>query len=217
MIMIDYQGLLREKEIPAYIKEAIRVILNKGSFTVGKWLNGMSTVDVLSMMESTDDLLEEIRNFSGGGALTLKEAPAAESCLVLIGVLSSAEALDISDQIRDLLPLLGKLKIMLAVEYITRTSRGELHACHENMTLGDEFGKRDLIRTSGEGVRVEEKTLADKINELIKFPSSLTGKGNSGPKASLAPSTDPVPEPQASKDSQGIDIDGIRSWLGSKK
>lgn len=159
MISINLQAMLKNREVPAYVKDAIRCIMDRGGCTVGSYLKKVSTSDIRAALTSCDhlfDILSSPEKASAG----FKTDGRTEGIITLMDVLSTGEALEISSSTSTLKDRFNALKILLGVEQLSR-QKPDLEVLYQNLTL-------DVDRSS-------EVPIAKCKGRELKYPLFLGG------------------------------------------
>jgi hypothetical protein len=154
MDMIDYDGVMADRECPAYIKNLVRVIKDKGNTTVGTWIQTVSTIDLLSI--------------SAGELIGHESKPRADifrkSFMLLVDILSAAEGLDLIEEGNELGDHIrsGLLSSYISFELIKRKGI-DIKIFYENMSLNEDFSGdlNNPIVEESPSTRQQMKTLLE--------------------------------------------------------
>lgn len=198
MISINLQAMLKNREVPAYVKDAIRCILDRGAFTVGSYLKEVSTSDIRAALTSCDYLFESMQA-SKDGVNKFKTEGKIEGIVTLLDVLTTGEALEIPSSSFVLKDRFNALKILLGVEQISRQKPG-IEVMYKNLTL-DVDKNSDVLVAKCNGKDLKYSMLLDrlKVKREASFLEELENIVSEEKSSEVAKPSEPGKGDRASK------------------
>ena len=196
MFSVDYTKVLQDVETPSYLKELVRSIQQKGNGTVGAWIKGVSTFDLINISLISAYMMEgdprEKAKFANDELPINSTIPLCvlRSQPLLVNVLASAEGLDVASSIGVMSRRLMLLDKYIGIELLKRKGIN-LRVKYENMSLSEDISGPDAAASIVEfeaDARGQLDSLVDEIEQRLgedftskPTPYSLKGK-SSAPK-----------------------------------
>jgi len=186
-MILDYNKILADKETPAYLRDLVGVIQEKGGTTVGTWLKGISTFDLMAIALVTTNLaygktpLKDLADDPVSAPMGDYPISVLKSVAILIDVLSAAEGLDITRDTKIAIKRMFLLEKYVGYEILQR--RGlNFKVLYENMSLNEDTSSPDAHATliaPGENLVDQLEKMVDGLDsELGRIEKEMLGKSS---------------------------------------
>jgi hypothetical protein len=175
-VFINHEVFLKEKEIPAVVKELIHKVMKSRYISIGHFLKSTSRLDLMLLAGCYEELIQVFLTEEEKDSFYCK-SPAGSAYLLLTQILASGEGLSVPVTVSELIPEINYLKTYLMAESLSRIGF-PIVIDYDHLTLSETNVKdRDLIQFPKTGIPTptspQQEAMIETAKSKVDYLSSM--------------------------------------------